>query len=62
MNEEEEELLRQHRLFRDDPLKFLAFAEDAVRKNPKDPHAYFLRYQAWSEFGRLDLALRDLNT
>jgi tetratricopeptide (TPR) repeat protein len=62
MTEEEEELLRQHREFWKHPEKWLAHAEECVRKNPSDSQAYFARCQAWERLGRLDLALQDLNT
>src|SRR5579864_2544050 len=61
MTEEEKEAIRQHREFWRDQEKWLAHAEECVRKNPSDSHAYFARHQAWERLGRLDLALQDLN-
>lgn len=45
-----------------DPRRYLAEAEDQVRKSPDDPSAYHERHIAWDLLGRKDLALKDLDT
>jgi tetratricopeptide (TPR) repeat protein len=58
----DEELVRRYRLLRTDPQQFLALAHEDVRQDPTDSGAYFTRHQAWTQLGRRDLALQDLNT
>jgi tetratricopeptide (TPR) repeat protein len=52
---------RQFNLRRTDPEKFLELTNQLVEQHPCDPHAYFVRHQAWSRLGQLDLALADLD-
>jgi tetratricopeptide (TPR) repeat protein len=48
-------------ILRSDPAKYLEQANEAVRRNPDDPDAYYDRHHAWEELGALDLALADLD-
>ena len=57
----DDDLMQHFNLLRTDPQKYLSLADEVVRSNPDDPHAYFSRYQAWNRLGRKDLALADLN-
>lgn len=57
-----DDLLRNHKLMRTDPERYLAMANEVIRQNPSDPHAYFSRHHIWARLGRLDLALQDLDS
>lgn len=56
-----DELTRNFHLLRSDPAKYLEMANQLVRENPDDRHAYFSRHQAWAQIGCRDLALADLD-
>lgn len=58
----DDDLIRHHKLMYSDPERFLAMANEVIRQNPLDPHAYFSRHQLWCRLGRWDLALEDVNT
>jgi len=47
-------------LLTSDPKRFLEIAHEIVAQNPDDQEAYFGRHQAWSNLGRHDLALADI--
>jgi len=55
-------MTRNFHLLRDDPERYLALAEELVRKNPDDAHAYFTRHQAFKKLGKYELSLADLDT
>jgi tetratricopeptide (TPR) repeat protein len=63
MNEEitHDDVDRHFHLLRSDPEKFLELTNKLVGQHPADANAYFVRHQAWSRLGCLDLALADLD-
>ena len=56
-----DDLTRQFDLLRSNPEKYLGLAEQLVKQDPEDEHAYFSRHQAWVHLGRYELALADLD-
>src|SRR6266481_5306366 len=48
-------------LLRSDPQSYLELVQEFVRQNPNDWRGYGFRHEAWSELGRHDLALADID-
>ena|SRR5579862_557624 len=48
-------------LLKSNPVEYLRLANEVVRQHPRDPNAYFSRHHAWTELGKPELALADLD-
>jgi tetratricopeptide (TPR) repeat protein len=56
-----DEVLALHKILRKDPQRYLQIANDWIREDPHNSHAYFDRHQAWMRIGEPRRALDDLN-
>ncbi|HLI11294.1 MAG TPA: tetratricopeptide repeat protein [Alphaproteobacteria bacterium] len=55
------ELLELHKVLRSDTQRYLQIANEWIRRNPRNSHAYFSRHHAWMEMGEPNRTLEDMN-